>query len=88
MTSTEFAVLREYLQLDPSTPSGLRWIKSTNGRIKAGQPAGSPNSDGYYQFRLNRKHYKCHRVILLLNGIMPPEGCNEVDHLIGIQRTT
>jgi len=81
MTKTEIEVLREYLQLDPTLPSGLRWIKSTNGRIRAGQPAGSPNSDGYYQFRLHRKHYKCHRVILLLNGIEPPAGCIEVDHL-------
>jgi hypothetical protein len=81
MTKTEIDVLREYLQLDPTIPSGLRWIKSTNGRIKSGQPAGSPNSDGYYQFRLHRKHYKCHRVILLLNGVVPPAGCSEVDHL-------
>jgi len=81
MTKAEIDVLSEYLQLDPTIPSGLRWIKPTNGRIKAGQPAGSPNSDGYYQFRLHRKHYKCHRVILLLNGIEPPAGCIEVDHL-------
>lgn len=81
MTDTELDMLREYLQLDATIPSGLRWIKSTNNRIKKGQPAGSPNSDGYYQFRLHRRHYKCHRVILLLSGIMPPEGCNEVDHI-------
>lgn len=81
MTKTEIDFLREHLQLDPTIPSGLRWIKSTNGRIKPGQPAGSPNSDGYYQFRLHRKHYKCHRVILLLNGVEQPAGCNEVDHI-------
>ena len=81
MTSAELAVLREYLQLDPTIPSGLRWIKSTNGRIKPGQPVGSPNSDGYYQFRLHRKHYRCHRVILLLNGVESPAGYAEVDHI-------
>ena len=81
MTKAEIDVFSEYLQLDPTIPSGLRWVKSTNGRIKAGQPAGSPNSDGYYQFRLHRKHYKCHRVILFLNAIEPPAGCIEVDHI-------
>lgn len=81
MTKAEIDTMREYLQLDTTIPSGLRWIKSTNGRIRPGQPAGSPNSDGYYQFRLHRKHYKCHRVILLLNEIHPPTGCTEVDHL-------
>jgi hypothetical protein len=81
MTRTELEMLREYLRLDPTIPSGLCWIKSTNGRIKPGQPAGSPNSDGYYQFRLHRKHYKCHRVILLLNGVHPPREGAEVDHI-------
>lgn len=81
MTQTELEMLCEYFRLDPTIPSGLRWIKSTNGRIKPGQPAGSPNSDGYYQFRLHRKHYKCHRVILLLNGVHPAKGCGEVDHI-------
>ena len=47
MTRTELEMLREYLRLDPTIPSGLRWIKSTNGRIKPEQPAGSLNSDGY-----------------------------------------
>jgi hypothetical protein len=81
MTRTELEMLHEYLRLDPTIPSGLRWLKSTNGRIKPEQPAGSPNSDGYYQFRLHRKHYKCHRVILLLNGVHPTKGCTEVDHI-------
>lgn len=81
MTSAELCTLREHLELDSSIPSGLRWIKSTNGRIKSGQPVGSRNSDGYYQFRLHRKHYKCHRVVLLLNGVLPSKGCNEVDHI-------
>lgn len=81
MEPSEIKILQEYLKLDPTIPSGLRWVKSTNGRITPGQPAGSANSEGYYQLRLHRRHYKCHRVILYLNGILPTDGCNEVDHI-------
>ena len=74
-------ILQEYLELDPKVPSGLRWKKSTSNSIKVGEPAGSCDSRGYYKLQLLGHHYKCHRIILLLNNIFPPEGYTQVDHI-------
>lgn len=78
---TDLQLLQEHFELDPLCPSGLRWIKAPSRSVPAGQPAGSRDPRGYYTVQLGGRGYKCHRVVLLLNGILPPEGCTQVDHI-------
>lgn len=79
--SAEF--FRQFLELDPSSPSGLRWRLDAPGKnSNRGKPAGcKDNSSGYYRVEILGTIYRCHRLILIMNGIYPPKGCNEVDHI-------
>ncbi len=77
----ELELFQKHFYLDPVIPSGLRWKISTSNSVKAGQPAGSCCPRGYYRVNLQGHSYKCYRIILLLNGIFPPEGCTQVDHI-------
>ena len=79
--SAEF--FRQFLELDPSPPSGLRWRLDAPGKnSNRGKPAGcKDNSSGYYRVEILGTIYRCHRLILIMNGIYPPKGCNEVDHI-------
>lgn len=83
MREPAIAILNEYFDLDPSLSSGLKWsTKEVNKfNANAGKPAGWKDSHGYYKVQLLGKTYGCHRLILLMNGVSPPQGCNEVDHL-------
>ena len=77
------AFFRQFLTLDPSCPSGLRWLVQSPARSNSnpGKPAGCINSNGYWRIELLGRHYPCHRIVLLLNGMEPPLGCPEVDHI-------
>lgn len=81
--SSLLSVLESCLELDPDCPSGLRWIRSDKNihNSRCEKPAGSKNYQGYYVITLLGKEYRCHQLVLLLNGIYPAEGQNEVDHI-------
>ena len=80
MTTEEIIKIREYFELDPSLPSGLRWRKKRLN-IVVGQAAGCLNQSGYYVVKLFGKRYGCHRLVLILNGHLPPDSKSEVDHI-------
>lgn len=74
--------IQEWLELNPNSPSGLVWLKSTrNGRGKKGAPAlACVNSNGYYFGRLQGRGLLAHRAVFaLLHGYLP----EEIDHLDG-----
>jgi hypothetical protein len=76
------AALTEYLALDPTSPSWLRWIKKPSRGVLLGAVAfGSIDlKTGYLRGMLHRKHYQAHRVVFFLaNGYMP----EMVDHKDG-----
>jgi hypothetical protein len=74
------ATLREYLSLDPDSPSGLVWNKSPNPRIKAGTPALTTDSSGYCRGQFRGVSLYAHRVaFVLLHGYW----ADEVDHIDG-----
>ena len=72
--------LSDYLAVDTTSPTGLRWIKNKR-RAKAGTPAfTSIDITGYYVGMFNRKKYGAHQVVFYLTHGYFAE-C--VDHIDG-----
>lgn len=72
--------LKEYLSVDESSPSGLRWIKPVRpGRIKPGDVAGKQEADKSWAVRFRCKRYKAHRIVFYLCTGENLEGCL-IDH--------
>lgn len=75
--------LREWLVLEPNSPSGLAWAKDKRGGawVKKGDPAmACLSKPGYYVGKLNGRVVKAHRAVFALyNGYLPAE----VDHIDG-----
>lgn len=74
----------EYLQVDPSSKTGLRWIRTVNGRAKMGDEAGckwkvSDRNRENYSVRFRNILYLNSRVIFFLNSGKDPEHL-DVDH--------
>lgn len=65
---------------DCQSPSGIKW-KTLNSSRKKPQMAGYLNERGYYVVKTHGKEYRCHQIVLALNGIMPSQGRFEVDHI-------
>ena len=54
--------------------------KKPRSKIKVGEIAGSMCADGYRQVKVNKRSYKVHRVIFLMqHGYLPPQ----IDHING-----
>lgn len=79
-TSEELAIAADFIEVDPESPTGLRW-KQSQGRAKKGRPAGSLNPNGYYTVYLRGKRWSAHRLVLLLSGEHPPTKDAEADHV-------
>lgn len=75
------AEIAKYIKVDPSSPSGLRWIKRLGPRVGAGAPAGRQHSTGYWHVGFKGKKRACHRLVLLLSGIFPNDSQTDVDHI-------
>lgn len=73
-------LLREFLEYDHTSPTGLRWIKRTTCRVRVGDPAGRPTIGGYYRVCLHYREYRNNRVVYaLVHGVDP--GDLVVDHI-------
>ena len=75
--------IKDYLKVDPTSPSGLRWIKRPNSHRAPGDSAGSRKTDGYWQIKFNGKQRTCHALVMELAGPPKPEGIWHVDHING-----
>jgi hypothetical protein len=87
ITPTEEARLRECLELDPNSPSGLTWKVRLSSSAGAGDPAGSLRTEknGHQTWRVNidRRTYGAHNIVwLFLYGQWPAEKWPlTVDHI-------
>ena len=73
-------LLAEYLELDPSTPQGLRWKKKAARNTVIGSPAGRCHLSGYWEVRFQKVLWKTNRIVYrLATGEDPGE--LEVDHI-------
>lgn len=76
----DLEALKIHLTVDPSSPSGLRWVKPVKPcRIKPGDIAGKKESDGSWSVRFKNKRYKNHRIIFYLTTEEDP-GPSLIDH--------
>ena len=71
----------EWLEVDPTSPSGLRWKKKRNGRSMAGSPAGHLDNRGYWVVCLDFKKHLVHRLVLELSGNPCPAPELQADHI-------
>ena len=68
ITPAEEARLRECLELNPSSPSGLTWKVRLSNRAGVGAVAGTlltQNGHQSWELKLDRRSYKVHNVIWL-----------------------
>ena len=76
--------IREYLKVDSTSKTGLRWIKSPSRRVKAGDEAFTRiDSAGYYGGGFNYKTYSTHRVIMYLTENKWSSRTTHIDHIDG-----
>ena len=57
----------DFVCIDETSPSGLRWTANVGTQARPGKVAGSLNSRGYYSVKFRSKAYKVHRVIQFLH---------------------
>ena len=86
INSIDFNVHFKY---DESSPSCLVWKEERrcgrgNGRVlkSVGDVVGHFHTSGYHVVDLNYKIWKCHRVIMVMNGVHLGEG-DYIDHVDG-----
>ena len=74
-------LLKERFEIDPTTPSGLRWKVNPRGPwAYAGDPTGRPiPGTGYYQTKVNGEHFYNSRLIWKMSTGKDPE--NVIDHI-------
>lgn len=83
----DYKLFAEYFAIDPSSPSGLSWIKDyfTKRGAQFGfsnKPAGRMYDKGYWRIGFKGSRYEIHRIIYLLaNGSIDDQ--LEVDHIDG-----
>lgn len=71
-------LIREYLALDSSSPTNLKWIKPSGRRVELGHVKGYLNSYGYVKVKIKGRAVSVHRAVFLLqHGYFP----KEVDHI-------
>ena len=73
--------VRELFDYNPITGE-LKWRKSNGRRIRAGDKAGTPHSNGYLTCKFNRTVFLAHRLIWIhAHGEWP----DFIDHLNGVR---
>ena len=78
--------LKELLYYDPETGI-LTWTTSNNFKINIGDIAGSLNSGGYIQIKINHKLYKAHRLEwLYMTGKLPKHHIDHDNHIRNYNR--
>ena len=65
--------IKDYLKVDPTSPSGLRWIKKASPKAMPGFVAGNRDKNGYWRVKLHGKRYQTSHIVLELSGQAQPE---------------
>ena len=74
------ARLKELLHYDPETGRFTWLVAPKFGSVKAGDPAGGTNSQGYLAIRLSGRLYVAHRLAYLyMTGAFPKDFVDHID---------
>lgn len=74
-------LLKELLEVDITSPSGLRWRKYRSHNARSGDVAGWLNKHlNRWQICVNKKKYYCYRIQFFLKTGSDPHGF-EIDHV-------
>lgn len=77
----ELELLEEIFEIDPESPSGLRWKKTNKfSKMKPGDTAGRKTHEGYWRVKVNYTAYTCHRIIYYMQTGEDP-GLKMIDHV-------
>jgi hypothetical protein len=74
--------LQYCFEIDPTSPSKLRWKNATARAVKNGDVAGRKNSGGYWEVSIDSIRYKVHRIVYYMQTGEDPLGF-DVDHRMG-----
>jgi len=74
--------LQYCFEIDPTSPSKLRWKNATANAVKNGDVAGRKNSGGYWEVSLDSIRYKVHRIVYYMQTGEDPLDF-DVDHRMG-----
>ncbi|CZZ81115.1 MULTISPECIES: HNH endonuclease [Enterobacteriaceae] len=74
------AKARQFLEVDGSSESGLRWKVDASTRAKKGARAGSLDNHGYYYVKIDGVKYKAHRLVWAIANGEIPDGMT-IDHI-------
>lgn len=76
--------IKDYLKYDPTSSTGLRWIKSPSYRCKEGDEAfTATDAYGYYFGGFDYKVYSAHQVIMFLQHGKWSNINEHIDHVDG-----
>jgi hypothetical protein len=75
--------LQHLFELDPKSPSGLRWKNVTSNRMHVGDVAGAKTKEGYWTVSVDYCAYRVHRIVFYLKTGENPAGF-DVDHIDGV----
>lgn len=83
MTETKHNLnsLQEWLEIDSTSPSGLRWKKQSSPIRPAGSTAGTQNKEGYWRVAVGKRFVQAHQAVLILSGVFPESDDLVVDHI-------
>ncbi len=70
------------LEVDASSPTGLRWLVDASTRARRGDPAGSDFQGRYWRIRYKGKDDLVHRVVWRIVNGQIPDGM-QIDHIDG-----
>ena len=83
-TSSNELEIKDFLKVDPTSRTGLRWIKDRGRRVKAGDEAFTGvDSQGYYRGKFDYKTYAAHQVIMYLTYGEWSDRAKHIDHIDG-----
>jgi hypothetical protein len=75
--------IKDYLKYDPTSSTGLRWIKSPSHKCKEGDEAFTSAATGYYCGTFDYVMYSAHQVIMFLHHGKWSDKTLYIDHING-----
>ena len=73
--------IEDYIEYDETSPTGLRWIKSSSNRVKVGSVCGSVRGIKYSVVHWDYRNLLCHRVVYYLHYGIWSDSKSHINHI-------